>query len=48
MVDVPHDDEVQPRIHSGRRWPPFPAPDWPAEMAEAKAREREQLEAERH
>ena len=48
MTDDPHDNDVQPCIHGGGKlWPPFPPPDWAAELAEAKAREREQLEAAR-
>jgi hypothetical protein len=46
MTDPRPDGEpLEPRVHTGRRTPPFPPPDWELEVAEAKARERERLAA---
>ena len=42
---TPSADEPEPRVHSGKPYPPWPAPDWIAELTEAKARERERIAA---
>jgi len=47
MTDENPDDELEPRIYSGRPTPLFPPPDWDLERAEAKQRERERIEADR-